>query len=103
MNQIRKASFGIALILGLIFCLEQMAFSVLDDSKIFYAIVDLDNSTEHGEDKKEENQLKEYKIQEYNRVQIESHYLNNCSKYRQFRIKHSLEVFLDVVTPPPEV
>ena len=104
MNRIRKVSFGIALILGSVFCFEQMAFVLLDESQSMYihATVDFDNSSGHNDDKKEENQQKEYRAQDLNRIHLESLYLSNCSKYGQFRIKHGLEVFLEVVTPPPE-
>jgi hypothetical protein len=78
-----------------------IAFSETDSVYIM-ELVDLESSSEKGEEQKEEKEIKEYKLHFYNTDYSSDLRKNNCAGYGQLTIQHSLEVFLDVVTPPPE-
>jgi hypothetical protein len=104
MNLFRRFGLILTLTLVAIFCLEQMAYIAFNqyDSLYLIEIGDLDSSNDKGEDQKEEKEIKEYKLQTYNSVYLESLHASNCARYGQLTVQHSLEVFLDIVTPPPE-
>ena len=73
------------------------------DSLYLMELVDLESSAETGEDQKEEKEIKEYKLQTYNSVYLEGLHKSICAGYGQLTVQHSLEVFFDIITPPPEV
>ena len=104
MNLIRKYSISLTLALVAIFCLEQMAYIAFNqaDSLYLMELVDLESSAETGEDQKEEKEIKEYKFQTYNNAYMGGLYKNSCAGYGQLTVQHSLEVFFDIITPPPE-
>ena len=67
-----------------------------------YAFVEFEDNTESTEDHKHENKVKEDKLDKLNVISLQRLYLSDCSEYGQLAISHSLEVYLEIVTPPPE-
>lgn len=82
-----------------------MAYIAFNQSDSYYLmeLVDLESTNETGEDQKEEKEIKEDKLKTYNSVYLAGLHKSIGAGYGQLTVLHSLEVFLDVVTPPPEV
>ena len=87
----------------MIFC-EQQTVSLFSDTSTNHLtniLIDFENSTESSEEQKYEDK-KKFKVTNLNADSLKKHYLSDCSEYGQMDIAHSLEVFLEIVTPPPE-
>jgi hypothetical protein len=101
---IRSFCLGILIVLGSIFCLAQLgalaATNFGDD--IAFILIDFEDNKEPQEDKSGENMFKEYKLDKFRSLSMEGLYLAETSKFGEFNFDNSLEVFLEVVTPPPE-
>jgi len=65
-------------------------------------LIDFEENTEPIEDQKHEKKLKEDKLNRLNIISLERLYLSDFSKFGQLDISRALEVFIEVVTPPPE-
>ena len=93
--------FPIGVILfSLLLIISHVASSNLEN--ITYSVVDFGDNSESSKEKTPENQLKEHKFNNSQLITFEGLYLCECSKYGQFNFGNSLEVFLEIVTPPPE-
>jgi hypothetical protein len=102
---IRSFCLSLFILLGGIFCLVQ--FGLLDTTSagddITFIFIDFEDNSEPLEDKNGENIFKEYQIDKFKSLSVESLYLAENSKFGEFNFDNSLEVLLEVVTPPPEV
>jgi hypothetical protein len=104
MASIRRFCLGIVVVLGCLFASAQL-LSITGDtvlSHITQLPIDLEDKAEPSGDKQHENQLQEYKLNYWHNFSLERLYLNECAAFGQLDVLHSLEVFLEVVTPPPE-
>ena len=83
--------------------MEQLVSIAIDEYGGYYinALMELENSSEAEEDKKEEKKFKEYRI--HSHVRLSALYLNSCSNYGHGDSSNRLDVLLVVVTSPPEV
>ena len=103
MANLRKFYLGIITGFCMIFCAQQTV-SLLSETSTRHLtniLIDFENSPESSEEQKYEDK-KEFKITNLNADSIKNAYLSTCSEYGQLDIAHSLEVFLDIVTPPPQ-
>ena len=69
---------------------------------IAYIMIDLEEKSESGQDKKEESRPKEYNYHQHHRLIFTSYSISDYSKYNQLTSSHFMDVFLEVLTPPPE-
>ena len=104
MAWVRKGKFVIvcALINTFSVLLVVTIGSEIAEDIISFSLVDFEDRTEPNEGQKSDNQLKDYNLNYLKSINSATLFVGNCSKFGQFDIKHSLEVFLEVVTPPPE-
>ena len=65
-------------------------------------LMDFEDTTESDEDAKGEKELKDYKISSLNTEYESTSLVRKCLKFGQFDLKHAMEVFIEVITPPPE-
>ena len=103
MVNLRKFYLGIIAGFCIIFCAQQTV-SLLSETSTRHLtniLIDFENSPESSEEQKYEDK-KEFKITNLNAESLKNAYLSTCSEYGQLDIAHSLEVFLDIVTPPPQ-
>ena len=63
---------------------------------------DFGDTSEAMEDINTEFKLKELNVGHQDRMILNSSYIRNSLKFEQIETNHSLEVFYEVVTPPPE-
>ncbi len=69
---------------------------------ISHLVSDFEDNTEPNEGQKLENKLEDYNLNNQKSIKLEMLYVSNGLKLNQFNLPNSLEVFLEVVTPPPE-
>ena len=103
MANLRKFYLGIVIGFCTIFCAQQtvLLFSDTGANHLTNILIDFENSTESSEEQKFEDK-KEFKVTNLMADSLKRLYLSDCSKYGQLDSAHSLEVFLEIVTPPPE-
>jgi len=103
MASLRKFYLGIITGFCIIFCVQQTVFILSENSSEYLTniLIDFENSPESSEEQKYEDK-KEFKITNLKADSLKNSYLSTCCEYGQLDIAHSLEVFLDIVTPPPE-
>jgi len=104
MAEIRRFSLGMVLLFGSMFTV-MLVVTYIDDSIEGYIaniLIDVEGNTEHSENQETENKLRECKINNLNSFTINRHFISNCSEYGQLDTQRSLEVFLEIVSPPPE-
>ena len=105
MDRIRKYQAFIAL-LGIAVFSTPIAASYCGyavDQVFVIFLVDFEDTSESTEDISTENKLKEYHLNNSDRIMLNKKHVNNIIEFGQLDFDHSLEVFLEVVTPPPEV
>ena len=68
-----------------------------------YFANDFEDPVESTEDINTENKLKEYHLNNLDQNMLNKRHVSNNIEFGQLDHDHSLEVFLEVVTPPPEV
>ena len=104
MECIRRYCVSIVIVFSSAFCLVQSASFFYNDSENHLAsvLIDFEDNAEPTEDQKHEGKLKEGKLNNINAISLNRLYLSDCSDFDQLDIAHSLEVFLEIVTPPPE-
>lgn len=64
---------------------------------------DFEDASEAMEDISNECKLKEFNVGHQDRMLLNSKYFRDSIEFGQIETDHSLEVFYEVVTPPPEV
>jgi hypothetical protein len=99
---IRSFCLSFFVVLGSTFCLVQLGMTSTGDD-ITFMLIDFEDNSEPLEDKNGESIFKEYQIDKFKSISLESLYLAENSKFGEFNFDNSLEVLLEVVTPPPEV
>ncbi len=104
MECIRRFCLSIVIVFSSAICLVQSAsfFYSTPANHLASVLIDFEENAEPTEDQKHESQLKEYKVSNLNAISLNRLYQSDCSEFGQLDIAHSLEVFLEVVTPPPE-
>ena len=104
MASVRSYSLGIVIVISSAFCVFQSLsfFYNTPASHLTNILIDFEDNSEPTEGKKHEKQNKEDKLNKLNIISLNRLYLSDCSKFGQLDIAHSLEVLLEVVTPPPE-
>ena len=101
---IRKYCLGIVIMISCTFCVLQSVsfFYNPPGGHMTHILIDFEDNTEPTEDQKHEKKLKEDKLNKLNIISLERLYLSDFSKFGQLVISHALEIFIEVVTPPPE-
>ena len=104
MAGIRKYSLSFIIIISAAFCVLQTVsyFYNTPASHLTHILIDFEDNTEPVEEQKNEKKLKEDKLSRLNEISLQKLYLSDCSEFGQLDIDHALEVFIEVVTPPPE-
>ena len=69
---------------------------------LLYVLVDFEDTTEKGDDQKSEKEHKEYRGEKCISNSSNGLYLSACFEFSQLDADHALEIFVEVVTPPPE-
>jgi len=69
------------------------------NKSVFY---DFEENSESNEDHKSDNELNNYTFGNFNEATSTQIYESNCLRFGKFDLKHSMDVFPDVITPPPE-
>lgn len=98
----QKLTLGIAF-LGLF--LGYFVVSLHHDSNqehILYGLMDFEDTSEKGEDHESKNKKEDCRYERQIPISTKGIYLSTCLKYGQLDFDHALEVFLEIVTPPPE-
>ncbi len=75
--------------------------SEITENIISFSLIDIEDKTEPVESQKSETQINEYHLNNLKSINL-AMLLVSKSEFIQYDIKHSMEVFLEVVTPPPE-
>ena len=104
MNSIRRYRLSIALVLASVFAIPMVmsvACDFANDNRTNF-IIDFEENSDTSENQKKESKVKEFKLTYLNAISLRRQYLNDCQAYGQLGIQHSLDVFLDILTPPPE-
>jgi hypothetical protein len=104
MASIRRFCLSIVIIFSSTFCVLQsvLFFYNTPTNHLTNILIDFGDNTEPTKDQEHESKLKEDKVSNLNSISLNRLYLSDCSEFDQLDIAHSLEVFLEVVTPPPE-
>lgn len=89
--------------IGSIFCLLQTVsfFYNAPAGHLTEILIDFEDNSEPTEEK-HEKQFKEDKLSKLHIISLKRLYLSDCSEFGQLAISPSLEVLLEIVTPPPE-
>jgi len=104
MNSIRRYSLSVALALTSVFAIPMVISFATEyaDQSIAFAMIDFEENSDTSENHKNESEVKEFKLTYLNSISLRRQYLNDCLKYGQLEILHSMDVFLEILTPPPE-
>ena len=76
--------------------------SNLAQNDIVIIVIDFEESSDSSENQKNEKNAKEDKSSYLNAISLGRDYLNVSMEFGQLEIQHSMDVFLDILTPPPE-